>query len=347
MFLGGLTRRAFLVAMGTVAGTVALASSPLSALAEPTSADVQAQADEAASKLSDYKNRYDEVADNYYQALVAHDDAVAAMDDAQSRIDDAQAQTAVLQKHLGTRAISMYKSGASTIIDVLFGSASFQQFASNWDFLQNMNTADADNIEQLRVAKQQLTDAETEYSEQEQVAEERLEAATQLKSDAEAILAQYQTEYDSLSAEAAVLAQQQVAAEAAANVRKGDVSYSGYVPPVDGSAASIIVSAAYYCLSLHPTYRLGGEDPNDTMDCSGLTKWCYAQAGISLSHYTESQLGELHCIPLSQAQPGDILYRYWHVAIYVGGGQYIQASGDGIPMNLSSNMGGWECALRY
>ena len=37
--------------------------------------------------------------------------------------------------------------------------------------------------------------------------------------------------------------------------------------------------------------------------------WCYAQAGVSLDHYSGSQGQSGAIIPLSQAQPGDILWK--------------------------------------
>lgn len=68
-----------------------------------------------------------------------------------------------------------------------------------------------------------------------------------------------------------------------------------------------IVEAAYSQLGV--PYVWGGSTPGKALDCSGLTQYCYAQAGIRISHYTGSQYEELRRIPLSEAKPGDILYR--------------------------------------
>jgi hypothetical protein len=110
----------------------------------------------------------------------------------------------------------------------------------------------------------------------------------------------------------------------------------------DGNA---IVKAAYSQLGV--PYVWGGETPGSGLDCSGLTQYCYRQAGISISHYTEDQLAELTAIPLSKARPGDILYRPGHVAIYVGGDKYIHEPHTGDVCRVASGVSSFSCALRY
>lgn len=111
------------------------------------------------------------------------------------------------------------------------------------------------------------------------------------------------------------------------------------------SNANVIVAAAYSQLGV--PYVWGGCAPGVGMDCSGLTMWCYSQAGISISHYTETQLAQGTAVPLSQAKPGDILYRYGHVAIYIGGDQYIHAPDFGQVVQVATGISYFSCAIQF
>lgn len=112
----------------------------------------------------------------------------------------------------------------------------------------------------------------------------------------------------------------------------------------DASASgNAIVEAAYSQLGV--PYVWGGSTPGKALDCSGLTQYCYAQAGIRISHYTGSQYEELGRIPLSEAKPGDILYRSGHVAIYIGDDRYIHEPRTGDVCRIANGIGSFSCAL--
>ena len=91
-----------------------------------------------------------------------------------------------------------------------------------------------------------------------------------------------------------------------------------------------ILAAAYEQLEAGTPYVWGGEEPGRGLDCSGLTQYCYKQAGIYISHYTESQFAEApHRLSVSEASLGDILYHPGHVAIFIGDGKTIEEYAGG------------------
>jgi cell wall-associated NlpC family hydrolase len=72
-----------------------------------------------------------------------------------------------------------------------------------------------------------------------------------------------------------------------------------------------------------------GTGPN-SWDCSGLVQAAYREAGIDLPRISYSQSSMGTSVSLSDLQPGDILYwgsrsNSYHVAIYVGGGNFVGA----------------------
>ncbi|MBI3688764.1 MAG: C40 family peptidase [Actinobacteria bacterium] len=100
-----------------------------------------------------------------------------------------------------------------------------------------------------------------------------------------------------------------------------------------------------------PTYGVNGPDGgwNDSQvygfDCSGLTLWAWAQAGAPLPHYSGYQYfqGSVHP-SVGGLMPGDLVFWSYdgtaggihHVAIYLGGGQIIQAPQSGDVVKISS-----------
>jgi cell wall-associated NlpC family hydrolase len=79
-------------------------------------------------------------------------------------------------------------------------------------------------------------------------------------------------------------------------------------------------------------YVWGSADPNVGFDCSGLTSWAWAQAGVYLPHSSAAQYSALPHVPLGSVQPGDLIFYYSpisHVALYVGGGQIVHATHPG------------------
>jgi cell wall-associated NlpC family hydrolase len=82
-----------------------------------------------------------------------------------------------------------------------------------------------------------------------------------------------------------------------------------------------------------------------TFDCSGLTMAAYRQAGVSLSHLSYSQFDQTRRVPVSEIQPGDLVFYFGsgahHVGIYVGNGKMVSASNPSDGVELIDFLGPW------
>jgi cell wall-associated NlpC family hydrolase len=86
-------------------------------------------------------------------------------------------------------------------------------------------------------------------------------------------------------------------------------------------------------------YVWGAADPNVGFDCSGLTMWSYAQAGVSLPHSSAGQYAVVPHVSKDNLMPGDLLFFYspiHHVAIYLGGNLMIHTDHPGSSVHIEA-----------
>ena len=373
----GLSRRAFIG--GAVMLGAASIVAPTTAFAA-TAAEKQAEADAVRNQLVGLQADLEAAADSYKQALDAQEVAQAAMEAEQVKIDEANGKIADLQDKLGTRARSMYRSGSSSFLDFVMGATSFEEFTQNWDLLNKMNENDGQMVDETKTLREELQASKDEYARQEKIAADKAAEAKVIQTEAEAKVAQATELVNSLDAEAqALLAEEQAAAaraaaeqaaaeEAARQAQNNNNGYNApssntnntYVPPVynngggggGGGSVGNYGSVVDYAMSrIGCPYVWAAEGP-DAFDCSGLVRWAYLQVGISLPHYTESLYAcAKNRVPVSEARPGDVLYRPGHVGIAVsyGGSHYVHAPTfnayvrDTDPLSWS----GFTCALQF
>jgi len=363
-------RRAF--AGGLIAAAIAGSLIPLlsnKAFAEPSSAEKQAEADEVKRRLEAWGKELDQASAQYFLALEAYENAVEAMNEAQSRMDAADAEVTRLQEKLSSRATSMYKQGQYSSLDVVFGARSFSEFTSSWDMLNSVASSDAVLIEQSKTYKREAQAARDEYAALERFALAKLEEAEEVRAKAEQIVAAFMAELASLEAEVAALLEKErleeeerqrkaaeearlaAAAEAARQAalndanNKGGPGWGDGIPVFSGGVTDIICQAAISRLGCPYIWAASG--PN-SFDCSGLTQWCYRQAGISIPRVDTSQrAAATSVLPVSAAEPGDILWMPGHVGIYMGDDCYIHAPTPGDVVRYAYNMGMWHNTCRY
>ena len=131
------------------------------------------------------------------------------------------------------------------------------------------------------------------------------------------------------------------AAAAAALNSGGGSSSAGGGFTGSGRAARAV---QYALAQVGDRYVAAASGPS-AFDCSGLTMTAWRQAGISLPHYSRSQYAVTRRVPLSQAQPGDLVFYFGqgahHVGLYIGNGKMVHAANPRSGVLVSNILGPW------
>ena len=337
----GTRRRITRLVVAVVFAVPAVVSLGLASVAAPSSQEVQSAKD----KLAALQHQFETVTEQYNDAKYFLSLTQRKLAEANEQRQTAEAKAEAAESRLAERAVQAYL-GSGSQIDGLLGANSLGEFSDKLEFMGAVAQNDAALALAAKNARQEADWAADRYRE---VLAEREKQVDQIEGqlsrlngmiDQQASLArdleQQRAEYlRALAAQRAALEQAQAAAAAP------PAPAPLVAPPVNGTAASVAVSAAYSAIGAE--YVWGSAGPT-TFDCSGLTSWAWAQAGVSIPHSSSGQYSSLPHVALSDVQPGDLIFYFSpisHVAIYVGGGTIIHARhpGPGGQVQTSSMYG--------
>ena len=243
---------------------------------------------------------------------------------AQAASAKAEAEAAIAQLNESAReAYIALPDQLSTI----FGSQSYSDLSDRLEFIGRLAQADADTAARASVAQQRAVWLAEELA---TAVEERRDALNELERSQDVLrrrIADAQATFRTLS-------DRYQAALAAARAAPAAPAPSA-IQPIPGQAAGVEAVIAAARSVVGSPYVFGAADPSVGFDCSGLTMWAWAHAGVSLAHSSTAQYSALPRIDRSQLQPGDLVFSSYgrlgsgvidHVALYIGGGQTIAAS---------------------
>ena len=115
--------------------------------------------------------------------------------------------------------------------------------------------------------------------------------------------------------------------------RRSHHGLQGLRLPPPNSRAGIAVRAALSRLGR--PYVWGATGP-DQFDCSGLTQWSYARAGIHLDRTTYQQIYDGVPVPRSQVRPGDLVFpTAGHVQLAIGNNLVVEAPHSNATVRIS------------
>ena len=331
---------------------VILSSLTVASLAAPSAREVQAAKD----KLAGLQHEFETVAERYNDAKYALSLIERKLEEAKAQRESAERKAKAAESRLAKRAVQAYL-GTGSQVEGLLGAESIAEFSDRLEFMGAVAEGDARIAREASNARQEADWAADRFAATMAERQRKVNAIQGQLDRLDSMIDEQASLYQELNADRqdylAALAAQRAALEQAresASSNSGGSSsggqptsdYSGYTPPVNASAAQVAVSAAMSVIGT--TYVWGSANPSVGFDCSGLTSWAWAQAGVYLPHSSAAQYSALPKVSLGSVQPGDLIFYYSpisHVALYIGGGQIVHARhpGPGGEVQVSSMYG--------
>lgn len=341
--------------VAVLSGTVVLATRPASG---DSVSSARATADAIESQLTAAQNEMSALSQQYDAAAARLKSINADIAVTQTTIENDQKQVSHDRSTLSNAAIANYVSDGSASSDNPIFSGNEKTVGAATEYNQiaegdinlamdNLHTAENTlNAQQAQLQEQQGQAAQAVATEQAAVTQNAQEIQTQKNA-----LAQENTQIANL-----IKQQQTAEIQAEARVTQARIAQASTVSTVSSLAHGLNTAAP------PPTaagglgavqaaesqegvpYRWAGDSPKGSadpgFDCSGLTAWSWEQVGVNLPHYSGGQMGDTTPVPLSDLQPGDLLFYgpggSEHVAMYVGPGTMIEAPYTGQVVHLTS-----------
>ena len=324
------------VLTATAAAAVALTSQAANAAPKPTKSEVKAQVDKLYEETERATNQYDgakEKQEKLQKEIGALQDEVARGQDDLNE----------LRSGLGAMASAQYRSGGIDPSVQLLLSADPDDYLDQASTLESLSAQQVEALKKVQVKQRKLAQRRAEATEKlKDLADTRTELGEK-KKEIQAKLGKAQRLLNSLTAaERQEIADSEERASRTASERVdlgGEVAASPY-----GSAA---LNAA--ATQIGKPYARGGTGPN-SYDCSGLTQWAYAQAGIPISRVTYTQVNDGTHIGMSALKPGDLVFfnNTEHVGLYAGNNQVLHAPYPGayVRYESMSTIGSFQFGVR-
>jgi len=297
---------------------ILVAGTNTTSYAAPTVADLEAQINTAWNTLEPLVEQYDAL----HSQLQANQTKAAALE---TQIRPLKVQVDLVLARVGAMSADLYETGPLSNISALLESGSPANLMDQLSTLDAMSRRQTDTV-------QGAADLLAKYDAQ--------------KKPLDALVAVEAQEDAQLSTQKATIEQQMNSLQALRQQAYGSSGMSGgstrpvACPFVLGTGKGAI-AAKTACAQIGKPYVWDAAGPK-TFDCSGLTLYAWAAAGVTLRHYTQWQWDDSKPVTRDQLQPGDLVFYFsdhHHMSMYVGGNWVVHAptSGDVVRMTSLDN----------
>ncbi|UOY00751.1 C40 family peptidase [Blastococcus sp. PRF04-17] len=324
-----------------VAGVVGVLFSTVPAQAAPSNSA------EAAALVAAKGHDLEVITERFNEAREALKSQLAIAEAARGELDRATAELATAQQRVRGLARSAYTGEGLGAFQAMLTSDSADAFVDRMATLQLVAGHQNEILDDAAAASATAAQAHATAHRAASEAQEQYDAVTAQQAALEAEVAAYKEAFTQLSAQEqqAAISAHHGEERASRSEEREPVESTG--PILAGSSAAQIAIDTAMAQQGKP-YVWAADGPG-SFDCSGLTQYAFAAAGVSLPHSSrmQSQMGQ----PVSrdQLQPGDLVFFYSpvsHVGIYIGNGQMVHAPTSGDVVKVAPLMSGYSGARR-
>ena len=310
------------------------------------------------NQVRDLQAQAESASERYNEAQVRLTDIQSDLDSLERKVTREKRNLGEISAAVDELARSAYTSGGvDTSLQVLLADDP-NEFLAQAAALDQVAMSQASSLRKTQTARLRLAQAEAELKQKQDSAKsvrnemkDAKEEANERLNAAEGVLSGLEAEERARIAQLAAKERKAALAAAAAAARQIDQSQSQGQqngPSAGGggfSGGGRAATAVRYALAqVGDRYVAATSGPN-TFDCSGLTMTAWRQAGISLPHYSYSQYSKSRKIPLSRAQPGDLIFYFGgsvhHVGMYIGNGKMVHAANPDEGVVITDVLGPW------
>ncbi|MFC8699879.1 NlpC/P60 family protein [Streptomyces parvus] len=324
------------VLTATAAAAVALTSQAAHADPKPSKSEVKAKVDKLYHEA-------EAATEKYNGAKEQQDNLKKEVDALQDKVARGQAELNTLRTELGSIATAQYRSGGIDPSVALFLASDPDSFLDQASALDQLTVKQTEALQKIQSKQRTLAQQRKEAQDKLGDLADVRKALGENKKKYQGKLADAQRLLNTLTqAERAKMQQDEQRASRAAS----DRVELGNEAPASGRGAAALSAAA---TQIGKPYVSGGSGPN-SYDCSGLTQWAFAQAGVSITRTTYTQQNDGQRIGRSQLKPGDLVFfnGLSHVGFYAGNNQILHAPKPGTVVRYESMdyMGTFQFGVR-
>jgi cell wall-associated NlpC family hydrolase len=316
-------------------------------------ASLRAEATRLRAKLDGQHRRLEVLAEELEEAYARGVELLADAGGLDRRRIAAERELAVTQGELDERARSSYMAGPGWFMATLVGADDPADALARLPLQRAVLESDLALVDRVTRIRAKLERTRSRLSER---LVDQARGAEQLnlkRAEAERLAAEIERELRTMDGRVAALIEKERRREEASQ-RAAFADYvaaartAGTAPPRDGRASAAARRAVEVALAQRGSPYVWGAEGPSTFDCSGLTSFAYAAAGVTIPRVSRAQFAAYTAsrpVAPTDLRAGDLVFfadnppvpsTIHHVGMYIGNGLMVEAPHTGAVVRTSS-----------